>query len=59
MPETKAQDLENLEGDAALARPYARAVFELAKDQSQFQDWYDTFLSNYVVPVPTGNGWAW
>ena len=41
MPETKAQDVQNLEGDAALARPYARAVFELAKSQGQFQDWSD------------------
>jgi F-type H+-transporting ATPase subunit delta len=54
MPETKAQDLENLEGDAALARPYARAVFELAKDQGQFKDWYDRLmLMAAVVSSPT------
>jgi F-type H+-transporting ATPase subunit delta len=41
MPDTEAQDVENLEGDAALARPYARAVFELARSQGQFQDWSD------------------
>jgi len=41
MSETTAQDIDELQGDAALARPYARAVFELAKSQGQFQDWSD------------------
>jgi F-type H+-transporting ATPase subunit delta len=41
MSETTAQDVENLEGEAALARPYARAVFELARSQGQFQAWTD------------------
>jgi F-type H+-transporting ATPase subunit delta len=42
MSETKAQDLANLEGDSALARPYARAVFELAKSSGRYQDWSDS-----------------
>ncbi len=41
MAETTAQDPENLEGEAALARPYARAVFELAKSQGHLQAWSD------------------
>ena len=41
MAETATQDVENLEGDAALARPYARAVFELAKSQGKYQEWSD------------------
>jgi F-type H+-transporting ATPase subunit delta len=41
MSESKSQQLETLEGDAALARPYARAVFELARGTGQFQDWSD------------------
>ena len=54
MPETKAQEVENLEGDAALARPYARAVFELAKSQGQFQDWSDRLaLMAAVVSNPS------
>jgi F-type H+-transporting ATPase subunit delta len=39
MAETSGQNLEELEGDAALARPYARAVFELAKSEGRFQQW--------------------
>ncbi len=31
----------------------------VTSEATQFQDWYDTYLSNYVVPVPAGNGWAW
>jgi F-type H+-transporting ATPase subunit delta len=42
MSETNAQDAENLTGDAALARPYARAVFELAKSQGNYQQWSDS-----------------
>lgn len=54
MPETKAQDLETLEGDAALARPYARAVFELARSDGQFQDWSDQLaLMSAVISNPT------
>ena len=41
MAESNAKDVENLEGEAALARPYARAVFELAKQENQFQQWSD------------------
>ena len=37
--ENSTQDITELEGDAELARPYARAVFELAKDNDQFQSW--------------------
>jgi F-type H+-transporting ATPase subunit delta len=33
---------EKLSGDAALARPYARAVFELAKSQGDYQSWADS-----------------
>jgi len=33
---------ENLQGDAALARPYARAIFELAKSQGSYQSWSDS-----------------
>jgi F-type H+-transporting ATPase subunit delta len=44
MPETKAQELEQIDGDAALARPYARAVFELAKDNGEYQDWSDRLV---------------
>jgi F-type H+-transporting ATPase subunit delta len=39
MTETTSQDISQLEGDAELARPYARAVFELAKDKDQLQSW--------------------
>ncbi len=54
MPETKAQELENLEGDAALARPYARAVFELAKTHGQYQAWSDRLaLMSAVVSNTT------
>lgn len=41
MTENSTQDITQLEGDAELARPYARAVFELAKDKDQFQSWSD------------------
>ena len=54
MPETKAQEVESVEGDAALARPYARAVFELAKSQGKFQDWSDKLaLMAAVVGNPS------
>jgi F-type H+-transporting ATPase subunit delta len=39
--ENSTQDITELEGDAELARPYARAVFELAKDNDQLQSWSD------------------
>jgi F-type H+-transporting ATPase subunit delta len=39
--ENSTQDITELEGDAELARPYARAVFELAKDSDQLQSWSD------------------
>lgn len=42
MSETSTQDAENLHGEAALARPYARAVFELAKSQGDYQRWSDS-----------------
>ncbi|MGD2073636.1 MAG: F0F1 ATP synthase subunit delta [Gammaproteobacteria bacterium] len=52
--ETTAQDLEKLEGDAALARPYARAVFELAKSEGRFQDWSERLtMMAAVVNDPT------
>ena len=41
MSET-SKDTENLGGEAALARPYARAVFELAKSQGNYQQWSDS-----------------
>jgi F-type H+-transporting ATPase subunit delta len=41
MAETTAQQTETTEGEAALARPYARAVFELARSQGRFQEWSD------------------
>jgi len=31
----------------------------VASEATQYLDWYDTFLSNYVVAVPTMNVWAW
>ena len=37
----EAQNVEAPEGEAALARPYARAVFELAHSKGQFQEWSD------------------
>jgi len=39
--DTNAQHTETPEGDAALARPYARAVFELANSKDQLQEWSD------------------
>lgn len=41
MSETSTQDAENLPGEAAIARPYARAIFELAKSQGSYQQWSD------------------
>ncbi len=41
MSETTAQDIGGPGGDASLARPYARAVFELAKAEGGFQYWDD------------------
>jgi len=42
MAESSTQDTENIGGEAALARPYARAVFELAKSQGEYQKWTDS-----------------
>lgn len=42
MAESNNQDIENTGGEAALARPYARAVFELAKSQGEFQKWSES-----------------
>jgi len=42
MAESSNQDMENIGGEAALARPYARAVFELAKSQGEFRKWSDS-----------------
>ena len=39
MADTNTQHAETPEGEAALARPYARAVFELARSKGQFQEW--------------------
>ena len=41
MADTNAQHAETPEGDAALARPYARAVFELASGNGQLKEWSD------------------
>ena len=41
MTEESTQHITQLEGDAELARPYARAVFELAKHKEQLQSWSD------------------
>ncbi len=49
MSEITTQDNENFEGDAALARPYARAVFELAKSQGRYQDWTDKLAGMAAV----------
>ncbi|MCO6413003.1 MAG: F0F1 ATP synthase subunit delta [Thiogranum sp.] len=54
MSETTAQDIDRLEGEASLARPYARAIFELAKQQGQYQQWSDSLaLMAAVVSNPT------
>ena len=42
MTEKSTQDITQLDGDAELARPYARAVFELAKDKDRLRRWSDT-----------------
>jgi F-type H+-transporting ATPase subunit delta len=39
MADNTAQDI--VEGDAALARPYARAIFELARSGDRLQHWSD------------------
>jgi len=41
MSETTKTD-ETISGEAALARPYARAVFELAKSEGNYQAWSDS-----------------
>ena len=41
MADTNAQQAETPEGEAALARPYARAVFELANGSDRLQAWSD------------------
>lgn len=39
MSDSSPQDTENLSGDAALARPYARAIFELARSTDSIDRW--------------------
>ncbi len=41
MADSNDQHAELSEGDAALARPYARAVFELANSRGELQPWSD------------------
>ena len=41
MSDQTNQDSELPEGEASLARPYAKAVFELAKSKGEFQQWAD------------------
>ncbi len=47
MSEQSHQDSALPEGEASLARPYAKAVFELAKSQSGYQQWDEklTFMA--------------
>ena len=54
MTEKSSQDITQLEGDAELARPYARAVFELAKGASQLQSWSD-MLALMAAVVSNGS----
>lgn len=42
MAESSTQDAESTDGEAALARPYARAVFELAKTQGDYGKWSES-----------------
>jgi F-type H+-transporting ATPase subunit delta len=53
MAESNNQDIENTGGEAALARPYARAVFELAKSQGEFKRWSES-LSLMAAVVSNG-----
>jgi len=47
-------DTETVEGEAELARPYARAVFELARAGNSFESWNDSLaLMAAVVTNPT------
>lgn len=39
MSDKLKQDTERLDGDPALARPYARAIFELARSGNSFDRW--------------------
>jgi F-type H+-transporting ATPase subunit delta len=41
MTDTSGKE-EKVQGEAALARPYARAIFELAKSQGSYQPWSDS-----------------
>jgi len=41
MTDTSGKE-EKVQGEAALARPYARAIFELAKSQGSYQSWSDS-----------------
>jgi len=41
MADTPTQDVEAIGGEAALARPYARAVFELANSKGELTQWSD------------------
>lgn len=57
MVESSIQDEGNIGGEAALARPYARAIFELARSQGEFQKWSDTLaLMAAVVSNDTMTG---
>ncbi len=41
MAENTSQAVANTEGDESVARPYARALFELARDESSYPQWSD------------------
>ncbi len=41
MTENSTREITELEGDAELARPYARALFELARERNEYQQWSD------------------
>ncbi|MGW8310971.1 MAG: F0F1 ATP synthase subunit delta [Thiogranum sp.] len=54
MPDTTSSQGETLRGEAALARPYARAVFEVARAQNAYQRWSDNLaLMSSVVSNET------
>jgi F-type H+-transporting ATPase subunit delta len=39
MAENTNQSVENIEGEEAIARPYARAIFELARSEQNYPKW--------------------
>jgi F-type H+-transporting ATPase subunit delta len=41
MAEDTSQAVENTEGDESVARPYARAIFELARQEGNYSRWND------------------